>query len=366
MQHDFYPLAVARKQAETEDAAVIFLGIPDDLSEEFDFLAGQYITLRVGIDGEEQRRAYSLCTAPHQSEFGFCVKRLAGGKVSNYLLDQLAEGDTLEVMAPDGNFLAKSKPASRRTLYLIGAGSGITPLMSILRSTLEHEPGSTVHLLYGNRSEETIIFREELAELERTHKGQFTVSNVLSQPARTKSSGIAGLFGKTKPTWDGRIGRIDVPELKLFLAEHESRNADNEFYVCGPGGMIDTVEKELLRQGIDAKRIHTERFVVAAVAEEDKIRGADFNRVVVTLDGKTHDLTIPAGKTILETLVAEGQNPPYSCTSGACSTCIAKVTAGEVKMDVNHALDPDEVEEGYVLTCQSHPITQHVALTYDE
>lgn len=367
MQNDFHTLTVSGKNAQTEQASVIYLAIPPDLADAFAFEAGQYLTLRVTVDGQEERRAYSMCTAPHQAEFGFCVKRLAGGTVSNYLLDRLAVGDTLEVMAPEGRFLLRPQPESRRAVYLIGAGSGITPLLSIARAALEREPGSAVHLLYGNRDEDSIIFREELDAMARTYRGQFTVDHVLSRPSRTKSSGIAGLFGRSKPSWDGRIGRVDEQELKLFLAEREESGAKSaEYYICGPGAMIDTVEKELLREGVDAKHIHTERFVVAAVAEEDRIRGADFNRVRVTLDGKVHDLTIPAGKTILETLIAEGQNPPYSCTSGACSTCIAKVTAGEVKMDVNHALDPDEVTEGYVLTCQSHPVTQLVELTYDE
>jgi len=365
MSHDFFDLTVSEKQAQTPDASVIYLSLPAGREGLFAFEAGQYITIKVEVNGVEERRAYSLCTSPDDEKFGFCVKRLAGGKVSNYLLDSLKEGQTLSVMPPDGRFLAKTNNDNRKTYYLVGAGSGITPLMSISRKVLEDEPGSTVHLIYGNRSEDTIIFRSELNEMEKRYAGQFTVNHILSQPARKKAGGLKGLFGKSKPTWNGRIGRIDAKELNLFLAERESHSNDNQYYICGPGGMIDTVEKELFRKGISDKHIHTERFVTEEVAAADRIQGTP-GAVKVTLDGKVIEINCEGGKTILETLVAEGKNPPYSCTSGACSTCIAKVTKGEVKMDVNHALDPDEVVEGYVLTCQAHPVTADVELSYDE
>lgn len=365
MSHDFFDLPVTEKQAQTPDASVIYLDLPEGREELFAFTAGQYITLKVTLNGKEERRAYSLCTSPDDQQFGFCVKRLEGGKVSNYLLDQLQAGQKLSVMPPEGRFVAKTDADQRKTYYLIGAGSGITPLMSISRKVLEDEPGSTVHLLYGNRSEDTIIFKAELEEMEKRYAGQFTVNHILSQPARKKAGGLKGLFGKSKPTWNGRIGRIDPKELKLFLAERETHTTHNEYFICGPGGMIDTVEKELLRGGVAEKHIHTERFVTEAIAAEDRIQGSP-GAVKVTLDGKVIEINCEGGKTILETLVADGKNPPYSCTSGACSTCIAKVTKGEVKMDVNHALDTDEVEQGYVLTCQAHPVTADVELSYDE
>ncbi len=364
MANDFQELRVTRVETPTDDARVIYLDT--DGREEFRFHAGQYITLRLKLKGREERRAYSLCTSPDAPEIGFCVKRLRGGLVSNHLIDSLKAGSRIEVMAPDGRFLAKTDPDQRKTYYLIGAGSGITPLMSIARKVLADETGSAVHLLYGNRCEDTIIFRQELDELAGQYRGQFTVSHVLSQPARKKAGGLSGLFGKSKPTWEGRVGRIDAQELGRFMAEHEARTDSSAYYICGPGAMIDTVEKELLRRGVEAARIHTERFIVAPVAAADRISGSANAHVQVTLDGTTHDIQVESGKTILETLVAKGLNPPYSCTSGACSTCIAKVTVGEVRMDVNHALDPDEVAQGYVLTCQSHPTTEMVELTYDE
>lgn len=364
MSSHFYDLRVANKVSQTPDASVIYLDTEG--KEEFNFRAGQYITLRVEVDGKEERRAYSLCTSPDDAEFGFCVKRLAGGKVSNYLLDDLKPGKTLDVMPPEGRFVAETAPTQRKTYYLIGAGSGITPLMSIARKVLADEPGSAVHLLYGNRAEDTIIFREALAEMSEQYRGQFTVAHVLSQPARKKVGGLSGLFGKTKPTWRGRIGRIDAQELARFREEHASRTDANAYYICGPGAMIDTVEKELLRGGVPAEQIYTERFVVAPVEGQTKIDAGAGARVAVTLDGATHHIQVAGDKTVLETLIDQGVNPPYSCTSGACSTCIAKVTSGEVKMDVNHALDPDEVAEGYCLTCQAHPVTAAVALSYDE
>ena len=363
MSSHFYDLRVANKVSQTSDASVVYLDTED--RDEFNFHAGQYITLRVTIGGQEERRAYSLCTSPDEADFGFCVKRLRGGKVSNYLLDELQPGQTLDVMPPDGRFLAKTDPAQRKTYYLIGAGSGITPLMSIARKVLADESGSAVHLLYGNRAEDTIIFREDLDEMARQYRGQFTVSHVLSQPARKKAGGLGGIFGRTKPTWQGRIGRVDAQELGRFLQDHPSRTEANAYYICGPGGLIDTVEKALLRQDVPAKQIHTERFVVAPVGEKIDA-GAAAGAVALTLDGKTHQLQVDGAKTILEAAIDAGLNPPYSCTSGACSTCIAKVTSGEVKMDVNHALDPDEVAEGYCLTCQAHPVTAGVEVSYDE
>ncbi len=364
MQNKFFDLPVLRKVFKTDDAAVIYLERPAGAA--FNFMAGQYLTLEATVAGSAERRAYSLCTSPDDEDFGFCVKRLKGGTVSNYLLDKLQEGETLAVMPPEGRFVAKTNASQRKTYYLIGAGSGITPLMSIARKVLEDEPGSAVHLLYGNRSEDTIIFRDELEEMNDKYRGQFSVKHILSQPARKKVGGLAGLFGKSKPTWDGRIGRIDEQELGLWLAEQESRTPSTVYYICGPGAMIDTVEKELLRRGVESKLIHTERFVVKEVADKDKILGSAEGAVKVTLDGKVIDINVPADKTILTTLIDLGHNPPYSCGAGACSTCIAKVTSGEVKMDVNHALDPDEVEQGYCLTCQSHPVTASVEVSYDE
>ena len=362
---DFRHLRVSRKQAQTDEAAVVYLERPDGNAGDFRFEAGQYLTLEVEVRGVRERRAYSMCTAPHDEEFGFCVKRLEGGKVSNYLLDTLRAGDELAVMPPDGRFKVATAPDAQRTYYLIGAGSGITPLMSIAREVLERESASEVHLLYGNRSEDTIIFRRELDQLAANYAGQFSVEHVLSQPKRESAGGLKGLFGKKKaPEWEGRVGRVDPQALGEWLAAHPARAPQSDYYICGPGGMIDTIEKDLLRRGVEADRIHTERFVVEAPA--DKIAGAADNTVTVTLDGAEHVITVPSDKTILETLVAQGQTPPYSCTSGACSTCIAKVTEGEVRMDVNHALDPSEVEEGYCLTCQAHPVTSAVALTYDE
>ena len=366
MQNQFHDLTVTRKEAQTPDASVIYLQVPEGREAAFAYEAGQYLTLKVEVRGQEERRAYSMCTSPNDPELGVCVKRLKGGLVSNHLLDNLNAGDTLAVMPPDGRFLVKTDPAKRHTYYLIGAGSGITPLMSIARKVLADEPGSAVHLLYGNRSEDTIIFREELDAMARDYDGQFSVEHILSQPRKEKAGGLGGFFGKKTTSWTGRTGRIDPQELKRFLLQNESRTTSADYFICGPGAMIDTVEKELLRTGVAADHIHTERFVVAPVADGDRIQGSAVGAVKVTLDGKTHDITVEPSKTILETLVALGQNPPYSCTSGACSTCIAKVTKGEVKMDVNHALDPDEVEEGYCLTCQAHPVTPEVELSYDE
>ena len=309
MSNRFFPLHLRKKQLQTDDAAVFLFEKPDH--EAFRFEAGQYITVKVDINGQSERRAYSLCTSPDDAEMGFCVKRLSGGKVSNYLLDKVQEGQILDIMPPEGRFVARTNPDQRKTYYLIGAGSGITPLMSIARKVLEDESGSTIHLLYGNRSEDTIIFKREIEEMEERYRGQFNVKHILSQPAKKKASGIGGLFGMKKPSWQGRIGRIDAQELRLFLAENESLSSDRAYYICGPGGMIETVERELLSMGHAAKQIHTERFFTAPIEEKDRIHpGATAGQVSVTLDGKQHQIQVASGKTILETLVGMGLNPP--------------------------------------------------------
>lgn len=367
MQKSFNPLLVSERKLITTDAAVIYFDVPEHLKQTYIFKPGQYITLEVEVRGQVERRAYSLCTSPNEDDFAVCVKRLKGGLVSNYLLDRDIVGKIITVLPPQGRFLAKINASQRKTYYLFGAGSGITPLMSIAKTVLDQEPGSAVHLLYGNRNQDSIIFKEELDQLASEYEGQFTVEHILSQPLRKKAGGIKGLLGKSTPIWFGKKGRIDAKVIDLFLKENESRTGDNNaYFICGPEGMIHTVEDSLLAFGVEHKTIYKELFVVDRVKPEEKVQSVAGNEVVVTLDGETINLNVEGTKTILEALIDKGYNPPYSCGTGACSTCIAKVIKGEVSMDVNHALDPDEVVNGYVLSCQSHPVSKDVEISYDE
>ena len=305
-----------------------------------------------------------MCSSPLEEDIAISVKKVKGGLVSNYLNNQLKSGDSLDLMAPEGRFFTELDAGNRKTYYFFGAGSGITPLYSIIKTILEREPQSSVFLLYGNRNEDSIIFKEGLDVLAKRYAGQLFIEYILSQPHREKAKGITSLFKKGKINWEGKIGRINNLIVAKFLKEHPAPYPDAEYFICGPGDMIDLVESELLRKGVDEKKVHTERFVNAHDVKKT-VKGADGAQVHVSLDGRQIEVTVPSNKTILDVLIDSKYDPPYSCTSGACSTCMAKVTKGSVKMDACFALDDDEIEEGYILTCQAHPTTGEVELTYD-
>jgi ring-1,2-phenylacetyl-CoA epoxidase subunit PaaE len=368
MSKKFHDLSLREVRPETKDAVTLVFDVPNELAETFRYKQGQYLTLRFDINGQEERRSYSMCSSPIEDHLAVTVKRVDSGKVSNYINDELKAGDTVSVMPADGRFYTELNADQRKDYYLFGAGSGITPLMSILKTILEEEPKSTVFLLYGNRDEQSIIFRDRLETLQHKYADQFIVEHILSKPPREKAGGVFGFLKKGNLTWDGRVGRIDHSHIARFLQENPPRSSQTaEYFICGPGGMIDSVEAALLGQGIAKKQIHSERFSSGPVAAADQssTAGLDGAKVTVQLDGATFDVTVKAGKTILETLLAQKYDPPYSCTSGACSTCMAKLQKGSVKMDACFALDEDEVEAGYILTCQSHPTSEEVVITYD-
>lgn len=359
----FYPLTVSNIKQETDDTVSIFFAVPSDLQDTFSYKQGQYLTLRFEINGQEERRAYSMSSSPLEPELAVSVKRVAGGKVSNHINDQVKAGDTIEVMPPQGRFYTELDPEQRKSYYLFGAGSGITPLMSILKTTLEQEPQSSVYLLYGSREDDQIIFYDELQALAKRYEGQFQVDFIVSQPRKEKG----GWFKKSTTNWTGRVGRINAVEMQRFLDECPLQGKSAEYFICGPGQMIDDVEAALKDQGIDTKKIHSERFVnaaEAAAAAESAAPGAA-GTVKVQLRGEQVNIEVPAGKTILQALLDEKHDAPYSCMAGACSTCMAKVKQGSVKMDVCYALDDDEVADGYILACQSHPESGDVEISFD-
>lgn len=356
----FYALNVRSVKAETADTNTVTFDIPEDLENTFDYKQGQYLTLKFDLKGKEARRAYSMSSSPKEDGVAVTVKRVEGGLVSNHIGDNLKAGMEVEVMPPMGKFFTKLSAEQHKTYYLFGAGSGITPLMSILKTVLEEEPKSNVCLFYGNHDEDSIIFKDELDTLQSRYAGQLVVEHILSQPKREKG----GWFSKGKITWTGKVGRLGAKNVKAFLAEHPIRGKSAEYFICGPGDMITSLERTLKNHGIDTDKIHTEHFT-SSVAEEDKVKGADGSLVKVHLNGQTLEVNVPSDKTILDVLLKEGFDPPYSCTSGACSTCLAKTISGEVKMDVCYAIDESEVAEGFILTCQSHPTTAEVEITYE-
>ena len=366
---DFFQLKIKAITAETPDTVTLELDIPQELAPLFAYKQGQYISIRHEDDGHELRRSYSMSSSPTEGRLAVTVKKVAGGKVSTWLHDTIKAGDSIEVAAPQGRFFSDLNPDKRRTYYLFGAGSGITPLMSILKTVLENEPMSAIFLLYGSRNEEQIIFRDALDALSERYVGQLHVEHVLSQPKKDGAGGgIFGMFKKSTTNWKGKTGRIDGRIATHFLEENMPHGPEGDcmYFVCGPGSMTETVKTTLLARGIPTKQIHTEHFVNANhVPGEFAAEGPAGKRVIVHLKGKKIELAIPDGATILDVLVKEKYDPPYSCTAGACSTCMAKVISGKVTMDACYALDDDEVKAGYILTCQSHPETAVVELSYD-
>ncbi len=282
--------------------------------------------------------------------------------MSNYLHNELSEGDHLEVMIPDGRFTVLPDADLARDHYFFAAGSGITPIVSMIQAILEHEPKSTCHLLYGSRSDKAIIFDKMLVQLQQEHEGQLSISHTISQPTKTKSKGLGGLIAKKKIDWKGEKGRIDEIKVKDFMKNNPSYNPLKLIYICGPGNMIQTTESTLVSMGVSKDLIKKESF--GSTPEIKNTQENTASKATVLLNGEEIIIDMTGDKSILEELIDMGKEPPYSCTSGACSTCIAKVIYGEAHMDNCFALDDDEVADGYILTCQAKPKTDRITIDY--
>ena len=356
MSVHFHALKVAEIVPETAEANSIRFEIPDELREAFAFKAGQHLTLRATIDGEEVRRNYSLCTAPDERDWMVTVKRIGGGLFSNWVGDQLKAGDTIDVMPPHGSFTTEFAPAYRRHLVGIAGGSGITPVMSLIRTLLREEPNSRFTLLYGNRDSSSVIFLEALAGVKDKHLGRFEIYHFLDAEEQDIE-----LF-------NGMLDRVRCDEAILNLVPDAAEVSD--WFICGPGPMMDAAEGALLDRRIAKERIHIERFTADRPAEavsremaqlQTKAEGAT---VSVTLDGRTRKVPFTAGN-ILDSARAAGLPAPFACKAGVCATCRARVTAGKVEMAARYGLTDEEVADGYVLTCQSVPLGDGVAVDYD-
>jgi ring-1,2-phenylacetyl-CoA epoxidase subunit PaaE len=350
----FHPLEIAEVRRETADAVSLSLRVPDHLKDAFRFTPGQYLTLRTRFDGQECRRSYSICSGLDDGELRVAVKKIEDGRFSTFANAVLSAGATVEVMPPEGRFTAEPGRDGRH-LALIAAGSGITPMLSIARSVLAREPKSRVTLFYGNRSTGSIMFREALDELKDRHLGRFSLFHVLSREAQDI---------------DLLNGRLDAAKIG-FLAKAFAPPADVEcYYLCGPFGMAEEGRRALLALGADPKQIKVELFTTEGALPPPKSRDARPSpaagaRVHCTLDGVTSTIEVPPGEHVVDAAHAQGLELPYSCKGGMCCTCRAKLVAGEVAMDLNYSLEPWELDAGFVLACQSRPLTPEVRLDFD-
>ncbi len=369
MGQTFHSLRVKSLVRETKQAVSVHFEVPEPLEETFSFKQGQYITLKLRDDGGEFRRSYSMSSSPLEDKLQITVKKVDDGRGSSLICDDIKEGDELEVSPPQGKFYTPLHPEQKKIYYMIAGGSGITPIMSLIKTTLEVEPLSTVVLFYGNRDVESIIFHEELEQMAKRYEGQFFVEHALSHVSKPAGSLLGGLFKKSGPgLMDSHKGMLTPKLLQKLFNKHPFGNKSAEFFICGPGDMIKNTEEFLLNLGVDKKQVHREYFTTSddsAPASSGQEAPKGFVKAKVHYNGEAHDLEIPKSKTVLEGLIDQKLDPPYSCSSGACSTCMAKMISGSVKMDSCLALDDDEIEEGYVLTCQARCETDEIELTYD-
>ncbi len=352
----FYELTVTDVRPETPDCVSVALAVPEHLRETFSFTPGQYLTFRIDLAGQEVRRSYSICSAPSAGELRVAVKSVTGGKFSTLANTLLKKGDTIEVMPPMGKFVSRQVGHN----YLaFAAGSGITPMMSIMKHVLETEPGSSFTLVYGNRNRNSIIFREEIEGLKNKYMQRLSVYHVLSRELMD-----VPLFN----------GRIDAEKARQFTSRLIDLKTIDEVFLCGPEEMILSLRREMIAQGMKPETVHLELFSSpdqpkqkqqqwkAAHAEDSGPK----SKVSIRLDGVTFDIDLAYnGDNILDAALAHGADLPYACKGGVCSTCRAKIVEGEVEMEVNYALEPDEVAKGFVLTCQSHPKTERVVVDFD-
>lgn len=362
--HQFYTLSIKEVISLSADTVKLVFAIPETLKEQFSYISGQYLTLRFQLNGEEERRAYSLCSSPAlDQDLAVAVKRVPKGLVSNHINDQLKAGDQVEVMPPEGHFVAEPQADEKKDYFLIGGGSGLTPLLSILKSIIELAPKSRVFLYYQNRTEESILFREELERLEKRYAGQLLVQHILSQPKTETSGGFMGFFAKKNRNWKGEVGRIDAKKASRFIKEHQAADGRPvELYLCGPAGLMDAAQKAAKNLGIE--QVHREWFN-ADETPKNQVKAQANAKVYARIDGEDFEVVLQKKESILDGLRRVGADAPFSCMAGTCSSCMAKVEEGSVEMERCLALDEEEIAEGFVLSCQSKPTSPIVRINFD-
>ncbi len=358
MSIHFYPLAVKEIKKETADCVSVTFDVPAHLTETFRFTQGQSLTMRAQIDGEEVRRTYSICSSPLDNALKVAIKQVDAGLFSTYANTQLKAGDVLDVMPPIGRFYTPLNAEHQKNYIGFAAGSGITPLLSIIKTTLATEPNSSFSLVYGNKNRSSIIFFEELEGLKNKYINRFNLIHILS---------------REKTDADLNFGRITQHKCNdLFSKLLDVKTAD-DFFICGPEEMIFAVKDFLESKGIEEKKIHFELFTTPGQGKKYEVKSTKYeeegpqSKITVKLDGRSFDFSIPinSNTTILDAAMQQGADVPYACKGGVCCTCKAKLLEGEVKMEVHWGLEEEEIEQGFILTCQAHPTTANVTVDFD-
>ncbi|MEO8406435.1 MAG: 1,2-phenylacetyl-CoA epoxidase subunit PaaE [Chitinophagaceae bacterium] len=358
MSIHFHSLQIKEVRQETNDCVSVLFDIPDNLKKDFQFRQGQSLTVRAQIKGEEVRRTYSICASPLDNEWRVAIKKVDNGLFSSFANEQLKKGDMLEVMPPVGKFYTDLNTTNKKRYTAFAAGSGITPVLSLIKTTLATEPQSTFTLIYGNRSRSSIIFFEELEGLKNKYMQRFNLIHVLSRE-RTDT-----------PV---NSGRIDIGKLNdLDKLVHYA--ATDEFFICGPEEMIFCVKEFLEQKEIDKKKIHFELFTTSGQKKQSTVtsrqssaESGPVSNITVKLDGRSFDfdLSLTSHTSILDAALNQGADLPFACKGGVCCTCKARLMEGEVEMDVHWGLEEEEIKQGYILTCQSHPKTGKVVVDFD-
>ena len=360
----FHALTVAHVEPETDGAVCVSFRVPEGLRQDFAFTPGQFLTLRATIEGHDVRRSYSICSTPsslqQQGVLQVGIRAVDGGVFSNWACTRLKAGEVMQVMTPDGRFCVKRQRALHRVGF--AAGSGITPILSIMTHTLESQPESKFTLVYGNRRMASVMFNEALQDLKDRYPNRLTLVHILSRQAQEV---------------DLLQGRIDGNKVKAIVQALLPVASMDEVFICGPEGMIESTEAALKALGVPEQHLHTERFATAArpagaqaaSAATDASTGAvpsDQVALRIIVDGKAHDLGLPATSSVLDAALQAGLDLPYSCKGGVCCTCRGKLLEGQVSMERNFTLQDDEVAKGYVLTCQARALTPRVVVSFDE
>ncbi len=353
----FFPLTVTGLRHDTRDSVVVTLAPRPEDAERFRFIQGQYLTFRRFFEGEELRRSYSICSGVEDGILQVGIRKIAGGAFSTWANDELKVGDVLEAMPPMGNFHAPLDPAAARHYLCFAGGSGITPILSIIKTVLKREPKSRVSLIYANRTVASIMFREELEDLKNLYLGRLAILHVLEHEGQEIE-----LFS----------GRIDRAKLDAFFAHWIDAKSVDLAFICGPEPMMLTIAEGLRAHGIPEGRVKFELFASAQPGRapvRPRVTGPDSAaacEVVVTLDGTTRSFRMEkGGPTVLDAALAQDLDAPYACKAGVCSTCRARILEGEAEMRVNHALEDYEIRLGYVLTCQCVPLSDRLVISYD-